>query len=78
MEVVIGPALVGQNFVTDRYFQGRPSATSVPDPKDATKTIDAPYNSANSSGSNLGLSRAPGRPRNESLSAWGRTRPRNG
>ncbi len=52
--VVIGSALVGQNFATDRYFQGRPSATSAPDPKDATKTIDAPYNAANSSGSNLG------------------------
>ncbi|WP_131114410.1 potassium-transporting ATPase subunit KdpC [Lichenihabitans psoromatis] len=52
--VVVGSALVGQNFATDRYFQGRPSATSAPDPKDATKTIDAPYNAANSSGSNLG------------------------
>ncbi len=52
--VVVGSALIGQNFATDRYFQGRPSATSAPDPKDATKTIDAPYNAANSSGSNLG------------------------
>ena len=52
--VVVGSALVGQNFATDRYFQGRPSATSAPDPKDASKTIDAPYNAANSSGSNLG------------------------
>ena len=52
--VVVGSALVGQNFATDRYFQGRPSATSAPDPKDAAKTVDAPYNAANSTGSNLG------------------------
>lgn len=52
--IVVGSALVGQSFSTDRYFHGRPSATSAPDPKDATKTIDAPYNAANSAGSNLG------------------------
>jgi K+-transporting ATPase ATPase C chain len=52
--VVVGSALIGQNFATDRFFQGRPSATSAPDPKDSSKTIDAPYNAANSSGSNLG------------------------
>jgi K+-transporting ATPase ATPase C chain len=52
--VVVGSALIGQNFTADRYFQGRPSATSAPDPKDASKTVDAPYNAANSSGSNLG------------------------
>lgn len=51
---VIGSSLIGQNFAEDRYFQGRPSATSDTDPKDATKTIAAPYNAANSSGSNLG------------------------
>ncbi len=51
---VVGSRLIGQNFTTDRYFHGRPSATSAPDPKDSTKTIDAPYNAANSSGSNLG------------------------
>ena len=50
----IGSALIGQNFTSNRYFQGRPSATSAADPADATKTIDAPYNAANSSGSNLG------------------------
>src|SRR5262249_39947824 len=33
---------------------GRPSATNTPDPKDSAKTIDAPYNAANSGGSNLG------------------------
>ncbi len=52
--VVVGSALVGQTFATDRYVQGRPSATTAPDPKDASKSIDAPYNAASSSGSNLG------------------------
>ena len=51
---VIGSSLIGQNFTSDKYFHGRPSATNAPDPKDATKTIDAPYNAANSGGSNLG------------------------
>ncbi len=51
---VVGSALIGQNFTEDRYFHARPSATSAPDPKDATKTVDAPYNAANSVGSNLG------------------------
>ena len=51
---VIGSALIGQVFTDDKYFHGRPSATNAPDPKDATKTIDAPYNAANSMGSNLG------------------------
>jgi potassium-transporting ATPase KdpC subunit len=51
---VIGSALIGQQFTDDKYFHGRPSATNTPDPKDATKTVDAPYNAANSGGSNLG------------------------
>lgn len=51
---VIGSALIGQVFADGKYFQGRPSATNAPDPKDSTKTIDAPYNAANSMGSNLG------------------------
>jgi len=51
---VIGSALIGQVFADDKYFHGRPSATNTPDPKDPTKTIDAPYNAANSMGSNLG------------------------
>ena len=53
-DVVVGSALIGQNFASARYFHGRPSATSAPDPVDATKTVDAPYNAANSSGANLG------------------------
>ncbi len=52
--VVVGSALIGQWFKSDRYFHPRPSATSDTDPNDATKTIDAPYNATNSSGSNLG------------------------
>ncbi|MFI5012589.1 MAG: K(+)-transporting ATPase subunit C [Hyphomicrobiales bacterium] len=51
---IVGSALIGQSFTSDKYFHGRPSATNTPDPKDPTKTIDAPYNAANSSGSNLG------------------------
>jgi potassium-transporting ATPase KdpC subunit len=51
---VVGSALIGQVFADDKYFHGRPSATNTPDPKDPTKTVDAPYNAANSSGSNLG------------------------
>jgi len=51
---VIGSALIGQLFTADRYFHGRPSATTAPDPQDAAKTVDAPYNAANSGGSNLG------------------------
>ena len=52
--VVVGSALIGQNFKSDRYFHPRPSATTDTDPNDSSKTIDAPYNAANSSGSNLG------------------------
>ncbi|HEY8072436.1 MAG TPA: potassium-transporting ATPase subunit KdpC [Methylocystis sp.] len=51
---VVGSSLIGQNFASDSYFHGRPSATNTPDPADSTKTIDAPNNAANSSGSNLG------------------------
>ena len=53
---VVGSALIGQEFKSDKYFHGRPSATTAPDPADATKTVAAPYNAANSGGSNLGPS----------------------
>jgi K+-transporting ATPase ATPase C chain len=53
---VVGSSLIGQNFASDRYFHGRPSATTAADPADASKTVDAPYNAANSTGSNLGPS----------------------
>ena len=51
---VIGSALIGQNFTEAKYFRGRPSATTEPDPKDPSKTIAVPYAADNSSGSNLG------------------------
>jgi K+-transporting ATPase ATPase C chain len=51
---VVGSALIGQVFADDKYFRGRPSATTTPDPKDPSKNVDAPYNAANSGGSNLG------------------------
>jgi K+-transporting ATPase ATPase C chain len=52
--VIVGSELIGQVFTKDEYFHGRPSATNTPDPQDSTKTVDAPYNAANSMGSNLG------------------------
>ena len=53
-EKVIGSALIGQSFADAKYFHGRPSATTDTDPADPNKTVPAPYNAANSSGSNLG------------------------
>jgi K+-transporting ATPase ATPase C chain len=51
---VIGSALIGQQFTSDRYFHGRPSATLGPDPSDPSNTASVPYNAVNSMGSNLG------------------------
>lgn len=53
---VIGSELIGQMFENEKYFHGRPSATTAPDPNDATKTVPAPYNAANSGASNFGPS----------------------
>jgi K+-transporting ATPase ATPase C chain len=53
---VVGSALIGQQFTSDKYFHGRLSATTAPDPNDSTKTVPAPYNATNSGGSNLGPS----------------------
>jgi potassium-transporting ATPase KdpC subunit len=53
---VVGSALIGQEFDSDKYFHGRLSATTAPDPNDSTKSVAAPYNAANSGGSNLGPS----------------------
>ena len=51
---VVGSSLVGQSFTSDMYFHPRPSATTGPDPADPSKSVDAPYNAAASTGSNLG------------------------
>jgi potassium-transporting ATPase KdpC subunit len=53
---VVGSEFIGQQFTSDKYFHGRPSATTATDPNDSTKTVPAPYNAANSGGSNLGPS----------------------
>lgn len=53
---VIGSTLIGQSFAAENYFHGRPSATSAADPQDSAKTVERPYNAANSTGSNLGPS----------------------
>jgi K+-transporting ATPase ATPase C chain len=53
---VVGSELIGKVFESDKYFHGRPSATTAPDPNDATKTVPAPYNAANSGASNFGPS----------------------
>ena len=50
----VGSELIGQVFASEKYFHGRPSATTATDPQDDTKTVAAPYNAANSGGSNLG------------------------
>lgn len=49
---VIGSALIGQEFTSDKYFHGRPSATLGTDAKG--NTVTQPYNAVNSMGSNLG------------------------
>jgi potassium-transporting ATPase KdpC subunit len=51
---VIGSKLIGQNFTDAKYFHGRPSATTEPDPKDPSKNDPVPYAADNSVGSNLG------------------------
>jgi potassium-transporting ATPase KdpC subunit len=55
-DAVVGSALIGQQFTSERYFHGRPSATTTPDSADPAKSVPAPYNAANSGGSNLGPS----------------------
>jgi K+-transporting ATPase ATPase C chain len=49
---VIGSELIGQNFTSDKYFHGRPSAIMGTDANG--KPIPTPYDASNSYGSNLG------------------------
>lgn len=51
---VVGSELIGQLFTDDKYFRGRLSVTTAPDPSDSSKSVDSPYNASNSMGSNLG------------------------
>ena len=51
---VVGSSLIGQAFTQDKYFHGRPSATTDTDPADSSKTVPSPYNAASSGGSNMG------------------------
>lgn len=55
---VVGSALIGQSFSSERYFHGRPSATTGADPADPAKSVEDPYNAASSTGSNLAPSSA--------------------
>jgi potassium-transporting ATPase KdpC subunit len=50
----VGSEVIGQWFTKPEYFHPRPSATTGTDPKDPSKTIDQPYNAANSGATNLG------------------------
>lgn len=49
---VIGSEVIGQNFTSDKYFHGRPSAIMGTD--SSGKPISTPYDASNSYGSNLG------------------------
>jgi len=53
---VIGSRLIGQQWTGAEWFHGRPSATTRINPGGPAATIPAPYNAANSGGSNLGPS----------------------
>ncbi len=50
---VVGSEIIGQNFASDKYFHGRPSALMGTDPKDSTKQVATPYDASESGASNL-------------------------
>jgi len=56
---IIGSRLIGQAWDGPQWFHGRPSATVAPDPRDPGKTVEAPYNAANTAASNLGPTSKP-------------------
>ena len=64
---IVGSSLIGQAFTGERYFHGRPSATTEADPDNEGKTRPAPYNGAASAASQQG-------PTSESLLASVRER----
>jgi potassium-transporting ATPase KdpC subunit len=51
---IVGSRLIGQQWSDPKWFHGRRSATVAPDPQDPTKNVEAPYNAANTTASNLG------------------------
>jgi K+-transporting ATPase ATPase C chain len=54
---IIGSRLIGQQWTDPQWFHGRTSVTQTQDPAhpdDPSKTVDAPYNAANTTASNLG------------------------
>ena len=51
---IVGSSIIGQDFTSDRYFQGRPSALMGTDPKDSSKQVATPYDASESGASNLG------------------------
>ncbi len=51
---ILGSRIIGQQWNGPEWFHGRPSATMGTDLNDPSKAVPAPYNAANSTGSNLG------------------------
>ena len=52
-DTVVGSALIGQVFTSEKYFFGRPSATMNTDPADSTKQVSVPYDASSSGASNM-------------------------
>ncbi len=51
---IVGSRLIGQEWTGAEWFHGRISAITQPDPNAPTRNVPAPYDAANSGGSNLG------------------------